>query len=108
MLKRIVRIIARVFAVLVLLVLALLAVVLVRSRRTFEAPYPVIRATRDPNVVARGRYIVYGPGHCVSCHVSPEEQKAVAEGATPPLAGGNPFVLPVGTIYTRNLTPDRE
>lgn len=87
---------------------ALSGLVLVRSRRTFEAPFPDIHASSDPATIARGRYLAYGPAHCVACHTNSVEQKAVAAGATPPLAGGNVFVLPVGTIVTKNLTPDRE
>jgi mono/diheme cytochrome c family protein len=38
-------------------------------------------------------------GDCEACHT--------AKGGAP-FAGGRPFVLPFGTIYTPNLTPDRE
>jgi mono/diheme cytochrome c family protein len=108
MFKRLLKIAGYIAASLVVIVGILIVVVLIRSRRTFDAPYPVIQASRDPQVIARGRYIVHGPGHCVACHVNAEEQKEVASGGMPLLAGGNAFVLPVGTFYTRNLTPDRE
>ncbi len=86
----------------------LVVVVQVRSRRTFETPYPEIHASGDAAVIARGRYLAYGPAHCVACHVSEGEQEAVKAGATPPLAGGGKFVLPLGTVYTPNLTGDGE
>lgn len=44
------------------------ASVVLRQSRTFDAPLPAIVASSDPDVIARGRYLVTGPGHCVSCH----------------------------------------
>jgi mono/diheme cytochrome c family protein len=87
--------------VLVLGTTALAVAVDVREDRTFEAPYPEIRATTDTAAIERGRYLAMGPAHCVSCHATP--------GATdeePLLGGGLAFHLPVGTVYARNLTPD--
>ncbi|HEX7832531.1 MAG TPA: cytochrome C [Thermoanaerobaculia bacterium] len=95
-------------AVLAGLFLVLTAVILVRSKRTFDAPYPNIEASNDPKVIETGRYIAYGPGHCVGCHVDASKHEAVRNGATPPLAGGNVFHLPFGVVYTPNLTPDPE
>lgn len=86
----------------------LVAVVQVRWQRTFDAPYPEIHASSDAAVVARGRYLVYGPAHCVACHTNQGEQEAIKSGATPPLAGGGKFDLPLGTFYTPNLTTDVE
>ena len=34
-----------------------------RQHRTFTAPYPAIAASRDPAVIERGRYLVFGPAH---------------------------------------------
>jgi mono/diheme cytochrome c family protein len=95
-------------AVLAGLVLVLTAVILVRSKRTFDAPYPNIEASNDPKVIETGRYIAYGPGHCVGCHTSPSVDAQVRAGGTPPLTGGRPFHLPFGVVYTPNLTPDPE
>lgn len=90
------------------LALVLVVVVLVRSQRKFDAPYPRITASKDPRVIARGAYIVYGAGHCVNCHTSDAEKDVVHAGGTPPLAGGNEFVLPIGTFRVPNLTPDAQ
>jgi mono/diheme cytochrome c family protein len=58
--------------VLVLVVGALLvlvtAAVAIRQGRTFSAPNPDVHAKTDPQVVARGRYLVEGPAHCAGCH----------------------------------------
>jgi len=101
------RIALKLLASLAALVMVLIVIVLVRSQRTFDAAYPDIHASFDPQVIERGRYIAYGAGHCVNCHTSGKESKDVAEGKQPPMAGGRVFDLPVGTIYTPNLTPDR-
>jgi mono/diheme cytochrome c family protein len=95
-------------AVFVVIVSAGFAAVEMRWTRTFGAPYPMIGATKDPAVVARGRYLVYGPGACVYCHVPKEEWPKLDAGATPPLSGNHVFRLPFGDFYSPNLTPDRE
>ena len=79
--------------------------------RTWDVPEPDLRASTDPGVIARGEYIVNGAAHCVVCHNgSVEEFERFVERGTPPsLAGGYPFGLgPIGTLYAKNLTPDRE
>ena len=102
------RIALKLLASLAALVMVLIVVVLVRSKRTFDAPYPDIHASFDPQVIERGRYIAYGAGHCVNCHTSNKELKDVEAGKQPPMAGGHVFEIPPGTFYTPNLTPDRE
>jgi mono/diheme cytochrome c family protein len=65
-----------------------------------HVPDPEISPTlaqRQPDA-ARGEYIAV-LGDCGSCHT-------VAGGK--PLAGGLAFRTPVGTIYSTNITPDRE
>src|SRR5688572_8504704 len=53
-----------------------------------------IRASSDPHIVERGRYLVQGPGHCASCHGDL-------------LSGGRVFDLgPAGTIVAPNITSD--
>jgi mono/diheme cytochrome c family protein len=77
--------------------------------RHFEAPYPEIRASMDPQVIARGRYLAYGPAHCAGCHVRPGKESALDAGEEPPLAGGMRFPLgALGTIWAPNITPHGE
>jgi mono/diheme cytochrome c family protein len=53
-----------------------------------------IRASADPALVERGRYIVQGPAHCVSCHGDD-------------LSGGREFELgPLGTVVAPNISSD--
>ena len=53
-------------------------------------------ATEVAATAEQGRYLA-NAGNCVSCHTRPG-------GA--PFAGGVPFVTPLGTIYSTNITPD--
>jgi mono/diheme cytochrome c family protein len=106
--KRILKFLGWSVTVIAGLALILVGVVLVRANRTFDAPYPDVHATNDPKMIARGEYIAYGPGHCVNCHTNDEEGLSAKNGATPLLAGNHVFRLPFGTVYTPNLTPDRE
>ncbi|HEX3708562.1 MAG TPA: c-type cytochrome [Pseudolabrys sp.] len=48
--------------------------------------------------IERGRHLV-NAGDCVACHTDPNGK---------PFAGGRPIETPFGTIYSPNLTPDRE
>lgn len=106
--KRILKILGGTVVVIAALALILVAVILVRAGRRFDAPYPNVRATSDPALIARGEYIAHGPGHCINSHTLNSESPAIAKGATPPLAGGRVFDLPFGKVYTPNLTPDKE
>ena len=91
---------------LLVIVGGLLLVINLRWDRTFEAPYPAITATTDSAVIARGRYLAYGPAHCAACHVAPADSAALGSGQQPPLSGGYAFHIPPGTFYVPNLTPD--
>lgn len=78
------------------------------QNRTFDAPYPEISASTDSAVIARGKYLVYGPAHCNYCHGSKEDFPRSIQGEMVELKGGFEFVLPLGIIRTPNLTPDVE
>lgn len=95
-------------AVLIVLVVGGLALIEVRAARAFEAPYPAVPVSSDPDVVAHGRYLVYGPAACAYCHVPREEWKQLDAGEELPLAGNHVFRLPFGEFYSSNLTPDLE
>jgi mono/diheme cytochrome c family protein len=95
-------------ALLSLFVLGLVSAVQMRWDRTFDVPYPELHASTDSATIAYGRYLVYGPAHCADCHRSVESGSLMAAGSFDPLVGGTPFVLPIGTIYTPNITMDDE
>jgi hypothetical protein len=83
-----------------------LAAVELRWTRRFEAPFPAIKASRDPAVVIAGEYIVYSAAACAYCHVPRSEWSTLASGERLPLTGDHLFRLPFGEIYSANLTPD--
>jgi mono/diheme cytochrome c family protein len=65
-----------------------------------HVPNPGISAAvaqRQPDV-SHGEYI-YRLADCAACHTKPGGET---------LAGGLPLVTPMGTIYTTNITPDRD
>jgi mono/diheme cytochrome c family protein len=90
------------------LLVALTVTVLVLERRTYDPGYPAVKASSDPAVIARGRYLAYGPAHCITCHGGAAAKAALAAGKDVELSGGLEFQLPVGTIRTTNITSDRE
>jgi mono/diheme cytochrome c family protein len=80
-----------------------------RQHLKYEAPFPDIKASADTAVIAKGRHIVMGPGHCFDCHSKDKNKDSmVRAGLEPTLSGGFAFELPFGKFYTRNLTPDKE
>ncbi len=54
--------------------------------------------TRDNALVSRGEYLARA-GDCVACHTAPDGQT---------FAGGLGIASPVGTIYSTNITPDKQ
>jgi mono/diheme cytochrome c family protein len=95
-------------AAFVIVASAALAATELRWKRTFSRGYPEIAASADPQVVAQGRYLVFGPAACAYCHVPREQWRMLDGGAAPPLYGTHVFRLPPGVFYSSNLTPDPE
>ncbi|HYC29586.1 MAG TPA: cytochrome c, partial [Chitinophagaceae bacterium] len=95
--------------VILFILLGLTVTVMARQHLKYDAPYPEITASKDSTVIARGKHLVLGPGHCVDCHSPVRNIDSVLQlGQEPPLGGGYKFDLPFGTFYTKNLTPDPE
>src|SRR5690606_10079087 len=66
-----------------------------------EAPLPAIVAVDDPEVIARGAYLVHAVAHCSACHGAPADEGA-------PMVGGHTIEAgPFGTFHASNLTPDQ-
>jgi mono/diheme cytochrome c family protein len=53
---------------------------------------------KDASLIERGQYLARA-ADCAACHT--------AEGGVP-YAGGRAFVLPFGTLYSTNITPDKD
>jgi len=91
---------------LLILAAGLYVVILLRQDRRFAAPYPNLHATTDSAVIARGKSLVFDMAHCADCHAPVRSEREVNRGGEVPLSGGRRFDLPLGTIYSKNLTPD--
>jgi mono/diheme cytochrome c family protein len=63
-----------------------------------EDPTGVPQELKGASLVERGQYLARA-ADCAPCHT--------AEGGEP-FAGGRAFVLPFGTLYSTNITPDKE
>ncbi|HVY74036.1 MAG TPA: cytochrome c [Puia sp.] len=77
-----------------------------RQHLKYEAPYPDIHASTDTVVIARGKHLVFGAAHCINCHSVPNADSLINLGQPVPLTGGVLFDLPLGKIYSKNITPD--
>jgi len=55
-------------------------------------------ASEDAAMLEKGKYLAKA-ADCVACHTAPGKE---------PYAGGLAFELPFGTLYSPNITPDRE
>ena len=66
-----------------------------------------IRASTDPDLIARGRHLVYGPGHCAYCHGNPDRDAEMRAGREIPLSGGRVFDLGLlGSMVAPNITSE--
>ena len=61
-------------------------------------PTPAVGSASEPTQTERGQYVAQ-LGDCIACHT--------AKGAAP-MSGGQALKTPMGTIYSTNITPDRD
>jgi mono/diheme cytochrome c family protein len=84
--------------IVVLLLLGAGAYVYLNRSDTSDGTAPSIAgAPASADVLARGEYLAKA-ADCIACHTVP--------GSGKPFAGGVPFQLPFGTIYSSNITAD--
>ncbi|MBE7173929.1 MAG: c-type cytochrome [Williamsia sp.] len=97
--------IAKWFGITLLLIIATLSIaVATRQRLHYDAPYPQIKASADTAVINRGKHLIYSIAHCADCHSTANSDSLLNLGLDVPLSGGRAFKLPLGTIYSRNIT----
>ena len=106
--KKLIKICKWIFIILMLLVTGIAAIVASRQRLTYNAEYPDISASKDTAIIARGKHLVFSAAHCIDCHHKGNSDSLIQLGKEVPLSGGVSFVLPVGTIYSKNITPNKE
>lgn len=103
------KVILYILVTLIVLILGLVVFVNLTWNKKFDAPYPDIMASKDPSVIARGKYLVYSPSHCATCHVPMDKIMEVENGLEMPLQGGWELSFPgFGTFRAANLTSDKE
>jgi len=93
---------------LVVIILIFYSYVSLSYQKTFDAPYPDIQASTDPAVIEKGRELALGPAHCSHCHAQATEMLKVEAGEEVSPSGGFGFALPFGTLYSPNITSDKE
>lgn len=104
------KILLAVISVIGVLLLGFYIFVQISWNKDYDWPGPSLKSSTDSNIIARGKYLVNGPAHCISCHVSGfDDFVAGDQGKEIALKGGLKFPMgPLGNIYTRNLTSDKQ
>jgi alcohol dehydrogenase (quinone), cytochrome c subunit len=67
------------------------------SDSSYAADTSTLSGKVDPALIIRGEYLAK-LGDCGACHSTP---------GNPPFSGGLKMALPIGAIYTTNITPDK-
>ena len=67
------------------------------SDSAYAADTSTLSGKVDPALITRGEYLAK-LGDCGACHSTP---------GNPPFSGGLKMALPIGAIYTTNITPDK-
>ncbi|MCB0397645.1 MAG: c-type cytochrome [Flavobacteriales bacterium] len=103
------KILKRVLIALLLIVAVVVVYVQLSWHKSYdEIALPDLHASTDSAVIARGKYLIFGPAHCATCHVPMDKINDVDQGAVIPLSGGWELAIPPGTFRAPNLTPDPE
>lgn len=97
-------------AIIVIVVIGLFIFIQTGYDKSFDSEYPVTELTvkADSAMIEHGRYLAYGPAHCAHCHSSIDKLEALERGEEVPMTGGMEFELPIGSLFTPNITPDKE
>ena len=95
--------------VLLILIVVLTVTVALRQNIKYDRPYPAVISSTDSAIILKGKNIIFGAAHCADCHGGKVNTDSIlALGQEVPLIGGHEFALPIGKIYTKNITPDNE
>ena len=94
--------------VVISLVTILAVIVVMRQNIKNDRPYPDIKASTDTLIIAKGKHLVFGAAHCADCHSKTNADSLINLGLDVPLTGGVMFDLPLGKLYSKNITSDKE
>lgn len=110
MLRKTLKVFGVIVAVLVVFAgLASVYVMATWNRDYSDTPLPAITASADPEVIARGEYLVHNVAHCSVCHGASDRKPGEAIDWSEPLAGGHVWDIPLfGRFVAANITPDEE
>lgn len=104
--KKIKKILKWIGIVLLFLVTGITILTAARQHLTYDVPYPSIKASKDSVIIARGKHLALSVAHCSNCHSTKEGDSLLKLGIEPVMSGGFAFKLPIGTIYSPNITSD--
>jgi mono/diheme cytochrome c family protein len=106
--KKFLKVLGYVLGGLMVLVLGFYVYVQATYERDYSSvPLPNIVASKDPEVIAQGEYIVNAVAHCSACHGTTPGSKKVD--FSHPLSGGFDWDIPLfGHFVAANITPDDE
>jgi mono/diheme cytochrome c family protein len=94
--------------ILLIIIVGVTIVTATQQHKTYSAPYPTIKASADMAVIARGKHLIFDIAHCADCHSTVNTDSLLKLSQDVPLSGGRLFPLPLGDIYSKNITPDKE
>ena len=73
-----------------------------------QYPIPDLVVESDSTKITHGKYLALGPAHCSHCHSPLESLPDVEMGKEVDMTGGFVFELPIGNLFTPNITSDVE
>lgn len=100
------KVILKVLVIVVVLITCIVIYISAAWNKNYDIAFPAISASTDSVVIARGKYLAYGPAHCASCHTPMEKFMEIDQGKEIPMSGGWELSIPPGTFRAQNLTPD--
>lgn len=104
--QRLKKILKWTFLVLLAFIACVGAITASRQNVKYTGPYPDIKASTDSASIARGKHLATSVAHCTDCHSPSNADSLLKLGQEPVLSGGVAFELPLGTIYSANITSD--
>jgi mono/diheme cytochrome c family protein len=73
-----------------------------------DVPFPDLKASTDPEVIAEGKYLVEAVAHCTACHTRAEDYLGKDVAGLAPSGGHEWKMGPMGTLRSANITSDKE
>jgi mono/diheme cytochrome c family protein len=104
--KKIKRILKWTGIILLFLIVGITITTATRQNLKYDAPYPAIKASTDSAIIAKGKHLALSVAHCTHCHSNANSDSLLKSGSDVSLDGGFAFKIPIGTIYSANITSD--